>query len=76
MLLRGKWKDKPSREVIAIGMACLWIGILMTAGTSYWFESPPLLSDFLHGLAAVLIGVSIVVNIQGLKRYRTEQVCR
>jgi|GEM_PF-5837684 len=76
MLLRERWKNKPSREIIAIGMACLWMGILMTAGASCWFDSPPFLSGFLHGLAAVLVGVSIVINIQGLKRHRTEQARR
>jgi cell division protein FtsX len=48
---------------------------MATAGSS-WIESPPLLSGFLLGLAGVLIGVSMVMNIQGLKRYRAEQAGR
>jgi presenilin-like A22 family membrane protease len=76
MLLKERWKDKPSRDFIAIGMGCLWMGILMTAAGSHWFDTTPLLCGFLLGLAGVLIGLSIVVNIQGLKRYRTEQAGR
>ncbi len=73
MLLRESWKDRPSREIIAIGMACLWIGVLMGAAGSSWIKSPALLSGFLLGLAGVLLGLSIVVNIAGLKRYRAER---
>ena len=76
MLLREKWSKRPSRDIIAVGMACLWIGVLLAAAGSKWLESPPLLSGFLLGLAGVLLGVSIVINIAGLRRYRTEQARR
>jgi presenilin-like A22 family membrane protease len=73
MLLRERWKNKPSRDFISVGIGCLMLGFLLSAAGSRWFDSTPLLSGFLLGLAGVLIGLSIVVNIAGLKRYRAER---
>ena len=61
---------------MAVGMVCLWLGVLMSAAGTHWFDTTPLLCGFLLGLAGVLVGVSIVINIAGLKRYRTEQAQR
>jgi presenilin-like A22 family membrane protease len=76
MLLRERWKDKPSRDFISVGMGSLMMGFLLSAAGSHWFDATPMLSGFLLGLAGVLIGLSLVMDIQGLKRYRAEQARR
>jgi len=76
VLLRERWKDKPSRNFISVGMASLMMGFLLSAAGSRWFESTPILSGFLLGLAGVLFGLSLVMNVQGLRKYRAEQARR
>jgi hypothetical protein len=73
MLLRERSKDKPSRNFISVGMASLMTGFLLVAAGSNWFDGTPWLSGFLLGLAGVLIGLSLVMNVQGLRKYRAEQ---
>jgi hypothetical protein len=73
MLLRKSWREKPSRKIIALGMGCFSCGAAAAAVGTSWRILPDVLSGALVGLAGVLLGVSIVINIRGLKRYRAEQ---
>ncbi len=73
MLLRTAIKDKPAKFLFALGWGCLAVTILITTLGTRWIASPPFLLGFMYGVAGVMAGLSIVFNIQALKRYRTER---
>lgn len=64
MLLRGYLKDKPGRQLIGFGMACISSAALITVSGGIWIEEPPFLVSFIYGLAATLAGLSIVLNMR------------
>ena len=75
MLFQERFQDY--RRVIAVGQLTLWIGILLGQ-----VMVPRIIVRFFSGstgealtiglslVSAVLIGISIVFNMQGLKLYR------
>jgi len=82
MLLKKRVDDY--RQMIGWGQACLLIGFFLSAlstgfildgwllgvlGTQSAFD---FFQGFAAGLAAVLFGLSIVLNVRGLKMYRAE----
>jgi hypothetical protein len=82
MLLREHMNDH--RQLIGWGQACLLIGLFLLALSAGLFPTEWLQGvlgtesalDFFQGLAAgmaaVLLGLSIVLNVRGLKMYRSE----
>ncbi len=73
MLQKSYLKDIPGRHLIGIGMACMSVAALLTVSGTRWIEEPAFLVGFIYGLAGVLSGVSIVLNIRGMQRLRREQ---
>ena len=75
MVLKNRFQDY--RQFIAVGQLTLWVGILLSQ-----VIVPRIIVKFISGsmgevleislylVSAILIGVSIVFNISGLKAYR------
>lgn len=73
MLFRNRVKELPGRQMIGFGMACMSTAALITVGGLSWLSDSDLINGFLFGLASVLAGLSIVLNVRGMVRLRAEQ---
>ena len=72
MLLRSYLKDTPGKQLIGFGMACMSTAGLITVSGGLWIDEPTFLIGFMYGIASVLAGLSIVLNLTGMQRLRVE----
>jgi hypothetical protein len=76
MLFRRRIKEMTSQQLISIGLALMMLAVGLSTVGSHWLDGSDFTAGFFMGFASVLMGTSIVFNIQGLKRYRTEKARR
>ena len=73
MLLRNYFRQMPGKQLISYGMTCMLLGVLITVGGLGWINKPIFAVGLFYGLAGVLAGLSIILNVRGMLRLRQEQ---
>jgi hypothetical protein len=73
MLLRKKLNETSGRWMMALGMAAVALGIVLTRISDMHLGISDFTEGFLLGLGVVMLMASIVLNVRGCTRIRAKQ---
>jgi len=74
MCFPNRWLDSKSKRIIPIANLCLVAGLLLL---TFVHPSSQISGNWLHGVSGVLLGISISMNLFGLRlarRSREKQI--
>ena len=73
MLLRKKLNETSGRWMMALGMAAVALGIVLTRISDIHLGISDFAEGFLLGLGVVMLMASIVLNVRGCARIRAKR---